>query len=353
MRRDYRGLLAWQGASAEGRLGNVLFRDTLSHRNVLAGLLRSAADQGLYLGTSSWKYKGWLGSVYEQSRYIYRGRFSETRFNRHCLKEYGEQFQTVGVDAAYYQFPSHQLLSDWFDATPGTFLFSMKVTDEITLKRFPRLPRFGARAGTVNPDFLNSKKFIDLFLGPCSPWQARVGVLMFEFSRFHASDFSRGRDFVDALDTFLSELPSGWRYGVEIRNGSFLQPYYFEILRRHAVAHVFTSWDGMPSIEEQISVPGAMETADFLAARLLLRPGRSYAEAVQRFSPYQEIKEPLLNVRQATVELLGKARSKAKSPKAFIYVNNRLEGNAPQTIQGILESLGPPESAHPSSGAVS
>jgi hypothetical protein len=33
---------------------------------------------------------------------------------------------------------------------PADFLFSFKVTDEITTRRFPKLPRFGERAGQQN-----------------------------------------------------------------------------------------------------------------------------------------------------------------------------------------------------------
>ena len=41
-------------------------------------------------------------------------------------------------------------------------------------------------------------------------------MLIFEFARFRADDFERGREFVAAMDAFLAGLPRGWRYGVEI-----------------------------------------------------------------------------------------------------------------------------------------
>ena len=60
----------------------------------------SLAAQGVYVGTSSWKYSGWCGMLYDRARYEYRGKFAETRFKRDCLREYAEVFQTVCVDAA-------------------------------------------------------------------------------------------------------------------------------------------------------------------------------------------------------------------------------------------------------------
>jgi hypothetical protein len=115
---------------------------------------------------------------------------------------------------------------------PEGFKFAFMVTDEITIKNFPGLPRFGGRRGTVNPNFLNPEMFKRLFLAPCEPFRSKIGPLMFEFSTFSKQDFEHGRDFVQALDKSLSELPKGWQYDVEIRNKGWLQPDYFAMLAR-------------------------------------------------------------------------------------------------------------------------
>src|ERR1035437_8115003 len=142
------------------------------------------AREGVFIGTSSWKYPGWRGQLYTNDRYVWRGRFSEARFERFCLAEYAAVFKTVCVDAAYYKFPDHHFLEQLVSQVPADFLFALKVTDRITIKRYPNLPRFGRRAGTTNEDFLNAGLFASAFLGSCQPFQANVGVLIFEFSRF-------------------------------------------------------------------------------------------------------------------------------------------------------------------------
>jgi hypothetical protein len=38
------------------------------------------ADQGVFVGTSSWKYEGWLNQLYTPARYEYRGKVATTRF---------------------------------------------------------------------------------------------------------------------------------------------------------------------------------------------------------------------------------------------------------------------------------
>ena len=38
------------------------------------------AAQGVFVGTSSWKYEGWLGQLYTAARYEFRGKVATTRF---------------------------------------------------------------------------------------------------------------------------------------------------------------------------------------------------------------------------------------------------------------------------------
>lgn len=311
-------------------------------RDRLREAVQALAAKGIYLGTSSWKYPGWLGQLYSEQRYVYQGRFAETRFERLCLAEYAEVLPTVCVDAAYYQYPSERQWTGLAGQVPPGFRFTFKVTDEITIRKFPKLPRFGARAGQPNPFFLDPERFVTAFLGPCTPFRERVGVLIFEFSRFYPSDFERGRDFVAALDTFLSRLPRDWRYGVEIRNRGFLQPGYFAMLARHGVAHVFNSWEAMPALPEQLALPGCFPSPEFAAARLLLKPGRDYAEAVDRFAPYDRIQEEYPEGRSAGARLVrGVAEREPNFPRSvYVYVNNRFEGNALRTLEAMLVEAG-------------
>jgi len=306
-------------------------------RDKLKAALGALAPQGIYLGTSSWKYAGWRGQLYDEARYVYRGRLAESRFERNCLTEYAEVFKTVSVDAAYYQFPSQRFLEGMMSQVPADFKFGFKVTDTITLRRYPNVSRFGLRAGEVNEDFLNADLFATAFLGPCESFRAKIGLLMFEFTRFQARDFKRGREFVEALDQFLSRLPPGWPYGVEIRNATFLQPEYFDVLARHGVVHVFNSWEAMPSVQEQAAMPGSLTHPQCLAARLLLRPGRKYADAVKQFTPYDRVQDLYPEGRAAGAGLVRTAR--VRNGQAYIFVNNRFEGNALETIAAIVEAL--------------
>ena len=276
-----------------------------------------------------------MGQLYNEDRYRYRGKLAKTRFERDCLREYAEVFKTVCVDAAYYTFPGEKYLAGLVESVPADFQFGFKVTDEITVKQFPNLPRFGIRAGKPNENFLNANLFARAFLKPCASIRQNVGVLMFEFSRFYPSDYEHGRDFVADLNRFLSQLPTGWPYAIEMRNQQWLVPDYFACLARHGVTHVFNSWDAMPPVSGQMALPGSRTNPALVAARFLLKPGRRYEEAVKRFQPYDQTKEVYPDARKAGAELIKEGRATAQR-KTLIFVNNRLEGNALATIAAMM-----------------
>jgi uncharacterized protein YecE (DUF72 family) len=320
-------------------------------RSKLKASVAQLHSRGILLGTSSWKYPGWRGQLYETDRYIFRGRLSESRFDRLCLSEYAEVFKTVCVDAAYYKFPDCRSLEALISQVPDDFLFTFKVTDEITIRQFPLLPRHGARAGKPNENFLNAELFRNSFLSPCERFRKNIGVLIFEFSRFHPDDFLRGHDFLEALEKFLAELPPGWQYGIEIRNRTFLQPEYFALLQKYRVTHVFSSWQDLPPLPDQIALAGDQLSADRLVARLLLRPGRKYEDAVRMFQPYARVQDPYPEGRSAAVQLIRKVLANVGKMRALMYVNNRFEGNALQTICAIIDELGPLPIAPPAGAA--
>ena len=94
----------------------------------------------------------------------------------------------------------------------------------------------------------------------------------------------------------------------------------------------------MPEIAEQVAMTAAMpaaRTSDLIVARALLKRGRPYEEAVRKFSPYDRVQEVNEPVRRALRELIDIAIVDGRP--AFIFVNNRLEGNSPATIVAIVE----------------
>ena len=62
-----------------------------------------------------------------------------------------------------------------------------------------------------------------------------------------------------------------------------------------------------------------------------MRPRRSAR------GPHTKIIEELLEMQRDTVELVS--RAVAENRNVYVLVNNRAEGNAPLTIQGLVDQL--------------
>ena len=278
-------------------------------------------------GTSTWTYDGWTGDVYHRT---YGGAQPARR-----LEEYARYplFRTVGIDSAFYDPPSEEVLAAYARALPPGFPCVSKVWDRITARRFSGDRRWGNLAGMLNPDFLNADLFKDAVLGPYErAFKDHAGCFVFEFQAMRGKDLPSPDRWAELLDGFLAALPRGRRYAVELRNPELLRDGHGEVLVRHGVAHVFNSWTEMPPIGEQLELPWIFP-ADFTVARALLKPGRAYADAVRLFAPYQRVQEELPELRLDLVRLIDETLR--RRIEAFILANNRAEGNAPETIRAV------------------
>jgi uncharacterized protein YecE (DUF72 family) len=304
----------------------------------LAPKLQHLADRGIYFGTSSWKYEGWLGSIYSPERYATRKKFSKSKFEESCLTEYAQTFPTVCGDFAFYQFPTAEYWARLFAQTPEHFIIGFKVPEDITVETWPKHARYGKKAGLANEHFLNANSLDRFFTSRLKRYGKQVGPLIFEFGTFNKKTFPKPSDFLAALEPFLKALPQGFRYAVEIRNEDYLTPQYLDVLASNNVAHVLNAWTRMPTLDEQAQLPGVL-TAEFTVVRALLKRGRAYDKAVQDFEPYDRIQDLNDGARDGMRTIAQRAMHERKD--AFLFVNNRLEGNAPSTIESVVNVVQP------------
>jgi uncharacterized protein YecE (DUF72 family) len=285
-------------------------------------------------GASSWNYPGWRGLVYHRD---YEGKGASARM----LEEYSAfpLFRTVGIDSSFYAPPTEEVLGSYAERLPAGFPCVSKVWNQVTVHTFAK-PLDRARAGKVNPDFLSPEVFLEAVYQPYQQFFAdHAGPFVFEFQAIGRGTGLGPSEFADRLDGFFSALPREGQYAVEVRNDEFLTPMYFAVLREHGVAHVFNSWTRMPAIGDQLDLPGSI-SAPFIVARALLRPGRTYDEAVDAFAPYDRIQEPNPELRHDLLRLIDTA-VKTRIP-AYLLVNNRAEGSSPLTVAAVARMLPEP-----------
>jgi len=285
-------------------------------------------------GTSTWTYEGWQGQIYTR-------KYTKTAFTRECLGEFCQYlyrgqplFRTVGNDATFYRPPSANQLTRYLTQIPEDFQMCFKVWEELTIPTYAKHARYGSRAGQVNPNFLNADAFTKLVLQPYRDAQfgPNTGPFLFEFQR-HGMP---AEEFIGKLDDFFDSVSAEFRYAVEIRNAGLLGPRYHDMLRAHGVAHVYNHWSYMPPLAEQHQRMKTM-TAPFTVIRLLTPLKMTYEAAKKRAEPYDKIVGELPEMRKDTVSLIQEATAENRS--TYILVNNRAEGNAPLTIQALIDRL--------------
>lgn len=92
----------------------------------------------------------------------------------------------------------------------------------------------------------------------------------------------------------------------------------------------------MPALAGQYQRMGTF-TAPFTVLRLLTPAKMTYEAAKKRAEPYDKIVGELPQMRSHTVDLVQQALK--QNVRTYVLVNNRAEGNAPFTIQALVDQL--------------
>ncbi len=278
-------------------------------------------------GTSSWSFPGWKGLVYSTAQL-------QASLARDGLREYARHplLTTVGVDRSYYAPMPADDLRAYAAQLPDGFLCCFKAPAAVTAVALGP-----AGSQTPNPDFLSVDRLITDLLEPCDAvFRRHMGPIVLEFPPFPRSLAFAPPEFEQRLDRFLSDVPAGFSYTVELRDARLLTPAYREIIASHGVAHTYTYWTAMPMPAEQATVVPP-EGVDHVVMRLLLRPGTRYQDQRERFAPFDRIVEPDMAMR-ADVTSIAK-RAVARGQSVFVLVNNKAEGSSPLTVMALAKQL--------------
>lgn len=161
------------------------------------------ADLGMvWIGTSGWHYRHWVGSFYPDG-------LASSGY----LAWYAAHFPTVEINSTFYGLPKPRTVATWCNATPAGFVFSCKASGYIThMKKLQHTDDAIAR-------LLRSIALLG----------DRRGPVLFQLPPRWRRDAGR-------LQAFLQRLPGGLQYAFEFRDRSwFCRPVY-QLLEAHGVA---------------------------------------------------------------------------------------------------------------------
>ncbi len=255
---------------------------------------------GLLLGTSSFTADGWQISFYPPG----------TR-PRNFLSYYATQFNTVEIDSTYYGTPSAQTVTNWFERTPPDFVFAAKVPQVITHQKL----------------LVNCEAEFDEFLERMSLLSQKLGPLLLQFPWFNKNEI-QADEFCRRLRSFLDRLKrfSAARFAVEIRNKTWFDQRFVDLLREYNVALALTDHSYMPRPWE---IAGTLDlvTSDFVYVRWL--GDRKGIEAVTTtwdktiVDRAADLKNWAALFRQFV----------SRNLKVYAYANNHYAGHGPGTVK--------------------
>ena len=277
---------------------------------------RKTLPESVRIGTSSFSESDWVGPFYPPG----------TKPAEY-LSYYAKRFNTVEIDATYYAIPSVNTVNGWRLKTPEGFLISAK---------FPRSIVHGGESARPDPDIVLRPDATylarDKFLEVMSVLGDRLGPLVLQFPYFAKAVFPSRDLFLERLEAFLSDLPDGFRYAVEIRNRTWLTNDFAELLRSHNAGLVLVDQAWMPHADEVEKIFDPI-TTDFAYIRLL--GDRKEIEAITKSWDKEVIDRGELLERWAEVV----ARLVEREVETLIYINNHYAGHAPTTAERLHDMI--------------
>jgi len=239
-----------------------------------------ASDRAVFIGTSGWNYKHWLGPFYPPGLPA-----------RNMLAWYAERFDTVELNNTFYRLPTENAVSSWRSSSPENFRFAVKGSRFLTHMKKLRDPEAGIARFFERMSLLGDK----------------IGPVLFQLPPFWEADCPR-------LDAFLAALPPDFRYAFEFRNETWNNEEVLATLRKHNAGYCIFDLAGYRS---PLTV-----TADLVYIRLH-GPGGKYQGSYP---------DPALHEWASRIKAW-----RAESRTIYVYFDNDDSGHAPANALRLRE----------------
>lgn len=287
----------------------------LGIKAVAATLLNARLPSGFRVGPSSWSFPGW--PIWDSSP-------TESMLAREGLRALMAHpcITTIGVDRSYYRPLSE---SDWRayrEQVRADFRFLVKGPEEGLVARWPQHARYGARAGTENLRFLDASWVSEVAVEPMlAGLGPHVGVFLLQLPP-QAVDAT----FPRRLERFVSALPRGPVYAVEVRNPQLATTELAERVRGAGGVMCLNRWGDMPPLRE-LARRWGVERDAVRVVRWMMPPAGDYAALEGAWAPFDRIQRPDDATVREVVDLVSGARD------SWVIADNKAEGCGVRTCE--------------------
>lgn len=284
----------------------------------------------VFIGISGWRYKGWRGVFYPQDLN-----------QKEELHYASRRLSSIEINGSFYSLQLPSSYKRWYQDTPRNFIFSVKGNRFIThIKRLRDVEKPLANFFASGLFHLKEKLGPILWQFPPSfQYDPKIVEAFFRLlpkDLKEAQQLARNKDETVKGRSYLSFRKNRrLRHAMEIRNESFINPSFVELLRKYNVALVIADTAGKWPYKEDI-------TADFVYIRLhgdakLYASGyteKALHRWADRIRLWKKGKEPLDASRIAS-----KKATDRKSRNVYCYFDNDIKVKAPQDAERLVQLL--------------
>ena len=300
--------------------------------------LAQTLQSHLRLGTSSWNYPGWTGTVWD-------GEYPENNLSRYGLSAYAKHplFNTVSIDRGFYRPMAVAQFADYAAQVDQDFRFVVKAPSLITDALIRDEDGRGMR---TNANFLNAVEAVKLFVEPALKGLGnKLGALVFQISPLPNQLLTRMPEVINQLHQMLSAIPDFKQrapdgvVAVEVRDPQWLTPQFVQVLRDTKSTYCMGLHAKMPSINEQLPILRALWPGP-LVCRWNLNPlhgAYGYEDAQQAYSPYDKMIDPDLETRATLAKVISGTANAGQN--VYVTLSNKAEGSAPLSVIELAKAI--------------
>ena len=180
------------------------------------------------IGISGWTYDGWRGTFYPH----------KLAHSKELIYA-SQKVSSIEINGTFYSLQSPKSYSRWFESTPDAFIFSVKANRYIT--HFDRLE---------NPQI----PMANFFASGILTLKEKLGPILWQFPPSFSFEPDKLENFFKLLPkdhkeasklakktnlprerTFFKGADLPMKHAIEIRNNSFLNPWFIELLKDYGV----------------------------------------------------------------------------------------------------------------------
>ena len=254
----------------------------------------------LYIGTSGYSYKDWIGNFYPKSIKP-----------QDMLEFYARQFNFIEINYTYYRIPTAKMFNNMQKKTDEDFIFSVKLHQSMTHER-----------AATNQDYAVFKDAVSVLYKT-----GKLGCLVAQFP-YSFYNTKENVDYIKALREHFKD----YQVAIEFRNNRWIDEQTFQMLKDNDLSYVCVDEPQISGLIDKIAVAGSKTSY----VRFHGRNNEKWWKQERAYERYDYLyKKEELEEWKEKIKLLEQ-----QSENCYISFNNHFNAQAVMNGRMLKEVLG-------------